>query len=222
MFTGIIQTIGTLTNINPTAVGSRISINIGKLADEITVGGSVAINGVCLTATKVNLPETEFDVIHETLSRTNLGKLKVNDRVNIELPLRPTDRLDGHIILGHIDTTCKIIDIQMTDQNRYITFELTDPDYQKYLVPKGSIAIDGISLTLVDVTGPRFSIAFIPETLRATTMGEKTIGDILNVETDIIVKAIVRQLEYSGLIKDNDKDKQLKRLLIESGFIKGA
>jgi riboflavin synthase len=216
MFTGIIETTGKVISKAQTPAGARLAVDIGELARQVKPGGSVAVNGACLTAVTIAGPVIEFDVVYETLSRTNLGDLSSNQAVNIELALRVTDRLEGHFVQGHIDTTCRIAQWQDQGTARILTLQLDDPQYLKYIIPKGSVALDGISLTVATVSGPRFSIALIPTTLEKTTLIAKPVGATLNLETDILVRTVVHQLQTPS-----SSDNQLMQTLIQSGFTGG-
>ncbi len=220
MFTGIIQQIGTIISISRNSSGARLSVDIGKLAYDVKLGGSVAINGACLSAVAKSGQIIEFDVVAETLSRTNIGNLRASDRVNIELSLKVSDRLEGHFVLGHVDTTACIVAINESGVGKRMQFKLFDADYMKYIIPKGSIAIDGISLTIADVdfSSDVFSVAVIPVTLTDTTLGNKSIGDILNIETDILVKAVI--YNQSKMFDETDTNEKLSALLKQSGFIR--
>lgn len=216
MFTGIIQKVSKISSIVAKEDTLEISLDLEELAAELKEGGSVAVNGVCLTATKIDGTIVRFDVIRTTLESTNLRYLKAGEEVNIELPLKATDRLDGHIVLGHIDTTCRIRSIRQNGKEKLITFQPDNLEYIRYILPKGSVAIDGISLTVQAVDENSFTIAFIPETLKRTTIKYKTLSSIVNLETDIIIKAVVNQL--SRIYPRPDKDDALKRLLKKTGF----
>ncbi len=215
MFTGIIQSIGRVLGISQTPAGVRLKIDLGSLAGEVKPGGSVAINGACQSAVVIIGTVVEFDTIFETLSRTNLGRLKPGDEVNLELSLKLSDRLEGHFVLGHVDTTCRLVRIQNEGASRRLTFEPDSREHMKFIVPKGSVAIDGVSLTVAEVQANSFSVAIIPTTLRDTTLASKSVGAVLNLETDILVKTIVsRQERLMGV------DDPLKETLLRSGFIK--
>jgi riboflavin synthase len=215
MFTGIIQSIGKVLAISQTPAGVRLTVDLGPLADEVKPGGSVAINGACQSAVHIIGPAVEFDTIFETLSCTNLGRLKAGEEVNLELSLKLSDRLEGHFVLGHVDTTCRLIRIQNEGASRRLTFEPESKDHMKYIIPKGSVAIDGVSLTVAEVQPNSFSVALIPTTLKDTTLIKKTVGAILNLETDILAKTVISRQEcLSG------SDDRLKETLLRSGFIK--
>jgi riboflavin synthase len=194
MFTGLIEAICTVKSVRRSEGGLLLTIDSGKLADESKIGDSIAINGVCLTIAKVDGGLASFDVSSETLTKSNLGKLKPSSPVNVELALKATGRFGGHIVQGHIDGTATIKAINKQGQFADIKFaagkELLDQ-----MVVKGSVAVDGISLTIASMDENSFSVAIIPETLKKTTLGTAKIGDTVNIETDIIVKTIKKQLE---------------------------
>ncbi len=210
MFTGIIESTGRVVSLGQTPAGARLTVDISELAREVKPGGSVAVNGVCLTAIKITGTIVDFDVVYETLSRTNLGTLFAHQAVNIERALRATDRIDGHFVLGHIDTTCRIAQWQDQGAGRLLTLQLTDSEYARYIIPKGSVALDGISLTVAGVSRDRFSIALIPTTLEKTTLITRPVGAMLNLETDILVRTVVYQLQQTAA-SDNSLMEALKR-----------
>jgi len=171
-----------------------LTIDSGKLADESKIGDSIAVNGVCLTIARLDGGLASFELSSETLTKSNLGKLKPSSPVNVELALKATGRFGGHIVQGHIDGVATIKAINKQGQFADIKFaagkELLDQ-----MVVKGSVAVDGISLTIASMDENSFSAAIIPETLKKTTLGTAKIGDAVNIETDIIVKTIKKQLE---------------------------
>jgi riboflavin synthase len=195
MFTGIIKGIGTITSVSKSKSGAEIIIRVrlGKSGRGLKKGDSVCINGACLTATKLSRGEAEFELVSETIRRTNLGQTKSGDMVNIERSLRVGDRLEGHFVLGHVDGTGVIEDIQKVSSETTIWIEL-DKRLTKSLVPKGSIAVDGVSLTLVVVEGNHVSVSLIPHTLKVTTLGMKHRGDRVNIEIDILGKYVMNKL----------------------------
>ncbi len=191
MFTGIVQAMGVVQSISPRATGARIVLAAPDLPRPIADGASICVSGTCLTVVSSDPARIEFDAVHETLSRTTLGDLAPGSRVNLELSLRPSDRMDGHFVQGHIDGTARIRHIGGGTADQLWTFE-APANLMPYVVPKGSIAIDGISLTIASVEHDNtFGIALIPATLRATTLGHARAGDRVNVETDILVRTIV-------------------------------
>ncbi len=195
MFTGIVKGVGMVTSVSKSKSGAEIIIRVrlGKSGQGLKKGDSVCINGACLTATKLSKGEAEFEMVSETIRRTNLGQTKPGEMVNIERSLRVGDRLEGHFVLGHVDGTGVIEDIQKMSSETTIWIKL-DEWLTKSLVPKGSIAVDGVSLTLVGVKGDRVSVSLIPHTLKVTTLGMKGRGDRVNIETDILGKYVMTNL----------------------------
>ena len=190
MFTGIIEGQGIVKNfVNKTKNHSaaKMEIDLGNLANGLQIGDSVAINGACLTATHISKNQAEFEMIGETLKKTNLGMIKSGDKVNIERSLKVGQRMEGHFVLGHIDGTGKIIKIEKLSKEIKFWIELPK-DLSRFVVKKGSITVDGISLTLVDVLKNKISICIIPHTMKITNLGSKKIGDKVNIETDILGK----------------------------------
>ena len=172
----------------------ELVIDLGLPADETKIGDSIAINGVCLTVAKLNGSIATFEVSSETLAKSTLAKLKVGSQVNVELALKAGDRFGGHIVQGHIDGTAVVKAINR--QGQFADIKLSaEPELLGQMVVKGSVAVDGISLTIAEMDEKSFSFAVIPQTLEKTTLGKAKIGDEVNVETDIIVKAVKKQLE---------------------------
>lgn len=177
----------------------KLTIDAGPIAQESKPGDSIAVNGCCLTVTEILGTGLAFDVVPETLQRTSLGALSVGQRVNLERPLRLGDSLGGHLVSGHIDGIGTVA--ARTDDGECSTMWIAvAPGLARQMAPKGSVALDGVSLTLVDVEDRRFSVALIPHTLSATTLGTKGVGDSVNVETDLLAKYIERQLRVAGVI----------------------
>ena len=190
MFTGIIEGQGTVKEFDvktKNRSAAKMGIDLGNLAKGLQIGDSVAINGVCLTATHISKNHAEFEMIDETLKKTNLGMIKLGDKVNIERSLKVGERMEGHFVLGHIDGTGKIIKIEKLAKEIKFWIELPK-DLARFVVKKGSITVDGISLTLVDVLKNKISICIIPHTMKITNLGSKKIGDKVNIETDILGK----------------------------------
>jgi riboflavin synthase len=196
MFTGIVKGIGIVTSVSKSKSEAEtiIRVRLGKFGRGLKKGDSVCINGACLTATKLSSRgEAEFEMVSETIRRTNLGQTKPGEMVNIERSLRVGDRLEGHFVLGHVDGTGVIEDIQKMSSETTIWIKL-DKRLTTSLAPKGSIAVDGVSLTLVGVEGNRVSVSLIPHTLKVTTLGMKRRGDRVNIETDILGKYVINNL----------------------------
>ena len=195
MFTGIVEGIGTVNKIskitkNRSAI--EMTIDLGKQVKGLKIGQSVALNGVCLTATKLSKSKCIFEMIEETTKKTDLGNLKVGGVVNIERSLKAGDRLEGHFVLGHVDGVGKIKKILKKPKEVQIHFEVPK-NLAKYVVKKGSIAIDGISLTVVDIKKTLASVSLIPHTIEITNFRTKKVGDKVNIETDILGKYILKQ-----------------------------
>lgn len=186
MFTGLIAEIGTVVAVAPVLGGSQLEVAGEALVGEIAVGESVSVSGACLTAVEVDGSRFRADVVEETLRRTTLGSLTVGSRVNLELPLRPSDRLGGHFVLGHVNGTAEVREVRKSGE---VVFGL-DGGLVRYVVEKGSIALDGASLTVAAIEGPLVTIALIPQTRRATTLGSLQPGDRVNVEVNILAKQL--------------------------------
>jgi riboflavin synthase len=193
MFTGLIEALGTVQHVETEGAGKRLILIAPALAMEMAVGDSLAINGACLTVVERSGDRFQFQVGPETLQRTNLGALKPADVVNLERPLAVTDRLGGHFVQGHVDGLGKIAEIISQEAWKLSWFSCSK-DLTAQMVPKGSVAVDGISLTIVDVSGDRFGVALIPHTLNHTTLGRKAVGDSVNIETDILAKYVHKYL----------------------------
>jgi len=198
LFTGIIEDLGTVEGIKRTDEGALLSFATAMPLARISIGDSIAVNGACLTVVKKRRAgrrgTVAMDVSAETLRRTTLGTLAVGDRVNLERCLTLDKLLGGHLVSGHVDGVGKIVAITPEGDSRLYTFEVA-PAQARYLVEKGSVAIDGVSLTVFAITGRRFSVALIPHTLKLTTLGRKGPGDAVNVESDMLVKYVERILE---------------------------
>ena len=192
MFTGIVQGLGRVEAVESFADGARIRIR-AELAAELEPGDSVAVNGACLTATNVAGGAFEADVMHQTLSLTTLGGLAGGSAVNLELPLQPTDRLGGHVVQGHVDGTATVAEMTPDGFAKRLRVELAD-ELLPYVVERGSIAIEGVSLTVAGVEDPYVEVSLIPETLERTTLGSVEPGDRLNVECDILARYVHRQV----------------------------
>jgi len=188
MFTGLVADKGTVTAVDATADGVRLAVETA-LAPEISEGDSVAVNGVCLTATTIADGRFTADVMHETLRRSSLAEVAEGAPVNLELPLRASDRLGGHVVQGHVDGLGTIREIREDGFSRIV--EITAAaETLRYVVEKGSIAVDGISLTVASVTDERFSVALIPETLERTNLGAAAPGQPVNLEVDVLAKYV--------------------------------
>lgn len=195
MFTGLVEGLGTITGVIPEVAGIRLKLRPPESMaaapdhDRCQLGDSVAINGCCLTVIDIQNGEWSFQAGTETLSKTNLGRLRVNDVVNLERSLPVNGRLGGHFVQGHIDGVGSVASIET--EGDWVTMRFHVPaSLARLMVSKGSVAVDGVSLTLVDVTADQFSIALIPHTLEVTTLGRRKVGDPVNIETDILGKYV--------------------------------
>ncbi|GBE05175.1 MAG TPA: riboflavin synthase [Nitrospirae bacterium] len=212
MFTGLVENTWKITSLKETGGGLRMTLDPTP-GMEMRTGDSISVNGVCLTVVETG-SSVAFEISPETMRSTNLGELKVNNRVNLERALRLSDRLGGHIVTGHVDGIGAIIAKKKAGDYTFYTFE-APADILKYTVKKGSVAVDGISLTVNGLDSGSFSAAIIPHTLTATNIGKKGPGDRVNIEVDIIGKYIEKLLNFS-----QDKDTKLMGLLREEGFAK--
>ncbi len=198
MFTGLVETLGTVDSLTPAAApavgGRQLVVSAPAFAGQLALGESVALNGACLTVVQHDAERCRFEVGPETLLRTNLGALRVGDRVNLERSLRLGDRMGGHIVQGHVDGVGQIVRKELDGAWVMISFTCP-PALTAQMIPKASVAVDGISLTLVDVTRDGFTIMLIPHTLAHTTLGFKQPGDAVNLETDLLAKYVKKYLE---------------------------
>lgn len=195
MFTGIVEGMGRVRSVSKSRKGADtiMRVSLGRLGRGLKRGDSVSINGACLTVTKLSKGDAEFEMVAETIRRTNLGRVRPGDKVNIERSMKVGDRLEGHFVLGHVDGTGTIEDVQNLPSETKVWIRLGE-GLAKSLVSKGSIAVDGVSLTLVDIEGDLISISLIPHTLGATTLGLRKKGDLVNIETDILGKYVASNL----------------------------
>ena len=194
MFTGIIETVGCVAAVDAQGEKSRLAIDAPAISDGLPIGASVAVNGACLTVVAVSAGRLVFEVVRETLDRSSLGALRIGSRVNLERALRADGRLDGHIVQGHVDGTGRVRTIERRDADVRFAVDC-EPEFAALLVPKGSIAIDGVSLTLVQVGAAGFDVALIPHTLAATNLGDRQPGELVNLEADVLGKYVQKYLE---------------------------
>ena len=188
MFTGLVQDLGSVRAVENEPAGSRLEVET-SLASELSEGDSVAVNGVCLTAVSVADGAFRADVMAETLRRSSLGPLAAGDPVNLELPLRPEDRLGGHFVQGHVDGTGTVEDVTVEGFANVVRIAC-GPEILRYVVEKGSIAVDGVSLTVADLDDEGFTVSLIPETIERTTLGGAAPGRIVNLEVDVLAKYV--------------------------------
>jgi len=206
MFTGLIKDIGTIKSFSRNPSGAKIVIQSKKLIEEIAIDDSVATNGVCLTATHVSDDSFSVQAVHVTLEKSNLGALKAGDKVNLELALRATDRLGGHLVQGHVNGIGKITNIKQLGNNWEFHFK-TEPSLYKYMIKEGSICIDGISLTIANIDKTNFSVSIIPHTYENTILYTKKIGDSVNIEVDMMAKYL------ENFVKFDSNNKNLMELM---------
>lgn len=194
MFTGLVEEKGFIKEKVRSGEGLRFTISAKKIMDDLKIGDSVAVNGVCLTVVLREKETFSVDTIEETLKKTNLGRAKLNEPVNLERPLKAEARLGGHFVLGHIDTTGRIENIKELSSSHFITISFPG-QFGKYLIPVGSVAIDGVSMTVAELGRDNFSVGVIPHTWEETIFENKKTGDTVNLEFDVLGKYIVKLIE---------------------------
>jgi riboflavin synthase len=197
MFTGIIETVGTVTAVEGGPDGKRLTIESDLVTSDLDVGDSVSVNGVCLTATTIAGSRFTVDTIIETLDRTNLGSVEVGSGVNLERAMPASGRFDGHVVQGHVDGIGLVAGIETEGAGQRWTITAA-PELLRYVVEKGSITVNGVSLTVAAVTDDAFQIALIPHTLEVTSFSDASDGDAVNLEVDILAKYVERLLEARG------------------------
>ena len=191
MFTGIVQEVGEVEAVEAAPNGARIVVRMPQLAPEVAMGDSVAVAGTCLTAVELGAERIAFEAMGETLAKTTTGALAPGSRVNLEPALRPTDRMGGHVVQGHVDAVGEVVGVRMDGIARVVEIA-APPEVARYVVQKGSIAVDGVSLTVAAVTERGFEIWLIPHTCEVTTLGGAVPGDRVNLEADIYAKYVER------------------------------
>jgi riboflavin synthase len=211
MFTGLVETMGIVRRLEADGAGRQLVIGVPSFGSELAVGDSVAVNGACLTVVEWDAETCRFQAGPETLRRTNLGELMPGDGVNLERALRLGDRLGGHLVQGHVDGRGRLVERRRQGDWELVWFDCP-AELAAQMVPKGSVAVDGVSLTLVDVATDRFSVALIPHTLANTTLGLKQPGASVNLETDLLAKYVWKCLRGVGVTFDT---------LREAGFVRG-
>ncbi|WP_434797963.1 riboflavin synthase [Terrisporobacter vanillatitrophus] len=215
MFTGIVEEVGIIQNVKRNNKSSILTIQGKKIFEDIHIGDSISVNGVCLTVTTFNNEVFSADVMNETLSRSSLGNLKNGSLVNLERAMCANARFGGHIVSGHIDGTGKIIKIEKDDNAIWYTIAVEE-NLMKYIVEKGSIAIDGISLTVAKVNEKHFSVSIIPHTAQETILSHRLVGDIVNIENDVIGKYVEKLMSFEKNKKDESNITM--DFLIKNGF----
>lgn len=219
MFTGIIEAVGTIAALEPKGTDMRVSVNSGKLdLGDVALGDSIAVNGVCLTAVELNSTGFTADVSGETLANTAFSQLRTGSRVNLEKALTPTTRLGGHLVSGHVDGVGEVL--EQSQDGRSVRFRIKVPnELARYIARKGSITVDGISLTVNAVDGATFMLNIVPHTLVETTMNEFVVGQRVNLEVDLIARYLERLLlgDQAADVKDAGIT---EAFLAEHGFLK--
>ena len=215
MFTGIIEEIGTVEKIQRGRHSAVLTIRANKVLEDTKQGDSIAVNGICLTVTELFGDFFMADVMHETVSRSSLAGLKYGMRVNLERAMPMNGRFGGHIVSGHVDGTGKIIDIRQDDNAVWYSIQ-ADRDIMRQIVEKGSITIDGISLTVAKVGEDNFSVSIIPHTAAQTTLKEKKVGEVVNLETDLIGKYVEKLL--NPINAQSEKSRVTREFLLQHGF----
>ncbi|SMC27727.1 riboflavin synthase alpha chain [Clostridium acidisoli DSM 12555] len=211
MFTGLIEGEGTVKVIEKGEKSSRLTIEASDILTGLKIGDSISTNGVCLTISNMNNSRFTADVMAETIRRSNLGNLKIGEKVNLERALRLQDRLGGHIVSGHIDGIGEILNLQKEDNAVWITIK-ADGDILRYIVEKGSIALDGVSLTVAYVDDKCFKVSIIPHTAKETILLKKIKGSMVNIECDVLSKYVEKLLNLDAEKKENKK--------MDLGFLK--
>ncbi len=228
MFTGLIAELGSVVQLTEDATTCKLTIKAKKVLENLRIGDSIAVNGACLTVVEFSSDRFTADVMPETVRKTNINSFQSGSPVNLERTVRPIDGLDGHIVTGHVEGLGIINSIVSEGNAKVYTISL-EPQLAKYVVKKGSIAIDGISLTVVEASENSFSVSLIPHTAAVTTLGFKDVGDVVNLETDILAKYVEKMLFSSNdnqdlkkilttLKKEESNPELSKETLAENGF----
>lgn len=224
MFTGIIEAVGKVGSIERQGESVRLTIAAGKVAEDVAIGDSVAVNGVCLTVVEARAPFLSFDAVYETMRKTSLGALNVGDSVNLERALLANGRFGGHIVQGHVDGTGRIASIRPVGNSWFVYIDAA-PELMRYIVTKGSVCVDGISLTVAESEDRTFALSIIPHTWDNTTLHDRHAGDLVNIETDIVGKYIEKMLgagqqgggDYPS--RERDRGGVSMDLLTRSGYV---
>lgn len=218
MFTGIVEEIGYIKEIKKSVNSMILTIEASQIMSDLKLGDSVATNGVCLTVTELGKNFYKADVMHETIRRSTLGQLKVGSSVNLERAMRADGRFGGHMVSGHIDGTGKIVHIQKDDNAVWYVISASQ-GIMRYIVEKGSVAIDGISLTVARVESDNFQVSIIPHTLKQTILSEKRVGDIVNLENDIVGKYVEKFISQANSNREETKSHIDMAFLAGNGFL---
>jgi riboflavin synthase len=223
MFTGIIEAVGRVSGIERGGEAIRLTISAGKIAEDVVMGESVSINGVCLTVTEIRPPHVSFDAVFETMRRTTLGQLRAGDNVNLERAVPVNGRLGGHVVQGHVDGTGRIASIRPIGNSWFVYIDAA-PEMMRYIVTKGSIAVDGISLTVAESEDRTFALSIIPHTWENTTLHEKRAGDSVNIECDILGKYVEKLVGgyLAGADQYAERSGVTQELLARAGYIATA
>ena len=217
MFTGLVEELGKIKDFKKSGESMVLTIEAKEILRETAVGDSIAVNGVCLTVTSFSQSAFTVDVMPETMRKTSLRDVKTGSSVNLERAMTPNRRFGGHFVSGHVDGIATLIERKPLDNAIYLTFK-TEEDLLNYMLPKGSIAIDGISLTLVEVKNETFSVSIIPHTLQQTNLGTKRIGEIVNIEADMIGKYVEKSVRNLLQTQTTSNGKITEEFLKENGF----
>lgn len=207
MFTGIIEEVGTIKQLNQKSERSiELVIKANKVLEDVSIGDSISVNGICLTVTHFSTTQFSVDVMPETIKATSLNNLTVNSKVNLERSMKANDRFGGHFVTGHVDCVGEIIKKEKVENAVY--YEISVPEqFMPYFIMKGSVAVDGVSLTVFGVKENLVTISLIPHTLRETILGEKEVGYIVNIECDVLAKYVQNQVQhYTNVMKGVEAD----------------
>ena len=196
MFTGIVEELGTVEGVEPQADAVRLTVQGCFVTEDARLGDSIAVDGCCLTVAERDRERFTADVMAETLAKTTLGALAPGDRVNLERAVTPTTRLGGHLVQGHVDGVGTVRRREPSEHWELVEVALPEGDLGRYLVDKGSVTVDGVSLTVVEARADSFTVSLIPETLARTTLGSRRVGDRVNLEVDVLAKHVERQVEH--------------------------
>ncbi|GAB4458104.1 MAG: riboflavin synthase [Armatimonadaceae bacterium] len=223
MFTGIVEAVGRITGIEHQGEAIRLTVSVGKISEDVHLGDSISVNGVCLTVTEIRPPHISFDAVYETMRRTTLGELRHGDNVNLERSVPVNGRLGGHIVQGHVDGTGRIASIRPMGNSWFVYVDAA-PELMRYIVTKGSVAVDGISLTVAESEDRTFALSIIPHTWENTTLREKRAGDTINIECDILGKYVEKLIGgyLAGADQQAERSGVTMELLARSGYVATA